>query len=382
MRRLFLRDCAPGDVVEDVFIITNKQLAATASGKYYIKAFCSDRTAQLNVRIWNATREQFSAIPDGGFLRIRGRVENYQNNLQVIIEQMWAAKEGSFDIADLMPHTERDVDQMCERMFEICGSFQSRPLAALVRAYLDDEELMNRFCRAPAAMNFHHAFVGGLLEHTLNSMEVADAVCKFYPKLNRDVVVAGVFLHDLAKTWELSYDSAFTYTDGGQLVGHIVKGAIWVEKKAEEAEKSSGEKIPQSLIDVIQHIILSHHGEPEFGAARLPSTPEAIAVHVIENLDAKMMMALSLTRGEGAMTESNWTDWQKAFSGRLYRPDVAPADAAPPEAFPPKASPSAVTEPVVAPRVIPPAETRPAPAPAAALKVNNPLFESAPARKR
>jgi hypothetical protein len=168
------------------------------------------------------------------------------------------------------------------------------------------------------------------------------------------------------------------------LVGHIVKGAIWVEKKAEQAEKvlGPGEKIPQSLIDVIQHIILSHHGEPEFGAARLPSTPEAIAVHVIENLDAKLMMALSLTRGEGAMAESNWTDWQKAFGGRLYRPDVAPADAAPPDAVPPEAPPPAVTQPVIAPRVIPPAETRTAPVPAATLKVNNPLFESAPARKR
>jgi 3'-5' exoribonuclease len=268
-----------------------------------------------------------------------------------------------------MPHTERDVDQMCERVFEICGTIQSRPLAALVRAYLDDEELMNRFCRAPAAMTFHHAFVGGLLEHTLNAMEVADAVCKFYPRLNRDLVVAGVFLHDLAKTWELSYDSAFTYTDGGQLVGHIVKGAIWVEKKAEQAEKTlgSGEKIPQSLIDVVQHIILSHHGEPEFGAARLPSTPEAIAVHVIENLDAKLMMALSLTRGEGAMAESNWTDWQKAFGGRLYRPDVAPADAAPPEA-----APVVAAQPLGQPNV----------QPAATLKVNNPLFESTPARKR
>ena len=149
-------------------------------------------------------------------------------------------------------------------------------------------------------MNFHHAFVGGLLEHTLNAMEVADAVCKFYPKLNRDLVVAGIFLHDLAKTWELSYENAFSYTDGGQLVGHIVKGAIWVEKKAQDAEKILGEPIPPALINVVQHIILSHHGEPEFGAARIPSTPEAIAVHVIENLDAKLMPALGMTRGEGA----------------------------------------------------------------------------------
>ncbi|HEY1922943.1 MAG TPA: HD domain-containing protein [Tepidisphaeraceae bacterium] len=320
-------------MVEDVFIIANKQLAATASGKFYIKAFCSDRTCQMTVRIWNATREMFAAMPDGGMLRIRGRVENYQNNLQLIIEQMWPAKAGTYDPADLMPHTERDVDQMFARITEICATLGNKHLKALVQAYLDDQELMKNFRRAPAAMNFHHAFVGGLLEHTLNAMEVADAVCKFYPKLNRDIVVAGVFLHDLAKTWELNYESAFSYSDGGQLVGHIVKGAMWVEKKAEEAEKSLGEPIPRPLIDVIQHIILSHHGEPEFGAARLPSTPEAIAVHVVENLDAKLMMALQLTRGENA-TESNWTEYQKAFNGRLYRPDTAPGDNAPAEPAP------------------------------------------------
>ncbi|MGD0461956.1 MAG: HD domain-containing protein [Tepidisphaeraceae bacterium] len=388
MRRLFLRDCAPGDVVEDVFIISNKQLAATASGKYYIKAFCSDRTAQMTARIWNATREMFAAMPDGGMLRIRGRIENYQNNLQLIIEQMWAAKDGTFDIADLMPHTERDVDQMCQRLFEICDSLRNRHLKAMVRAYLDDEELMNNFCRAPAAMNFHHAFVGGLLEHTLNAMEVADAVCKFYPKLNRDLVVAGVFVHDLAKTWELSYENAFAYTDGGQLVGHIVKGAIWVEQKAQDAEKALGEPIPRPLIDVIQHIILSHHGEPEFGAARLPSTPEAIAVHVIENLDAKLMMALQLTRGEG-VAESNWTEYQKAFNGRLYRPDTAPSDEpgeGPAESGAPAAE-SAAAQPA-APQTAPQAAKSPEnrePKGAAAvgkLAINNPLFESSPARKR
>jgi 3'-5' exoribonuclease len=378
MRRLFLRDVAAGDVVEDVFIITNKQLAATASGKHYIKAFCSDRTAQLNVRIWNATRDMFSAMPDGGFLRIRGRIENYQNNLQLIIEQMWAAKEGTFDVADLMPHTEKDIDKMCARVFELCGSIQNRYLAALLQAYLDDEQLMNNFCRAPAAMNFHHAFVGGLLEHTLNAMEVADAVCKFYPTLNRDVVVAGIFLHDLAKTWELAYENAFSYTDGGQLVGHIVKGAIWVEQKAEQAEKILGEKIPRPLIDVIQHIILSHHGEPEFGAARTPSTPEAIAVHVIENLDAKLMMALTLTRGENVAGESNWTDWQKAFNGRLYRPDIAPAIEEDPQPAPPPSSATTASKPPVRSESPKPE----APAPASPIKINNPLFESTPSRKR
>ncbi|HTW93764.1 MAG TPA: HD domain-containing protein [Tepidisphaeraceae bacterium] len=327
MRRLYLCDCTPGDVLEDVYVITNKQLSATTTGKYFIKAFISDRTGQITSRMWNANREIFNALPESGFIRLRGRVENYQNNLQFIIEQIWPAKDGSFDVADLMPHTSRDIDQMCQRLFEMCGTIRNRHLKAIVQAYLDDENLMNDFCRAPAAMNFHHAFIGGLLEHTLNAMEVSDAVCKFYPALNRDLVVAGIFLHDIAKTWELKYDCAFGYTDGGQLVGHVVKAAMWVEEKAQQASAALGEEIPRPLIDVLQHIVLSHHGLPEFGAARTPSTPEAIAVHVIENLDAKLMMALSTTRGAAMPgSEGNWTEYLKAFNGRLYRPDVAPPD--------------------------------------------------------
>jgi len=408
MRQLYLRDCTPGDVIEDVFVVSNKQLSATSSGKYFIKAFCSDRTAQVTARIWNATRDIFATMPDGGLLRVRGRVENYQNNLQLIIEQMWPAKEGSFDLADLLPHTTKDVDAMCQRLFELCGSIQNRHLAALIQAYLDDEELMNNFCRAPAAMTFHHAYIGGLLEHTLNAMEVADAICRFYPKLNRDLVLGGIFLHDIAKTWELRYDATFSYTDGGQLIGHVVKSAMWVEDKAKAAAESLGEPIPRPLIDVIQHIILSHHGEPEFGAARVPSTPEAIAVHVIENLDAKLMMALTATRGaegEGPASgfEGSWTEYMKAFNGKLYRPDVAPADA---EVNDEPATSAPVTEvkppaPVAAGvkapsppapdrnanrqeagQAVPIAQPPAVAGPPGTLKITNPLFESAPARKR
>ncbi len=375
MRRLYLRDCEPGDVVEDVYVVTNKQLSATSTGKHFIKAFISDRTNQVTARMWNASRDIFNAIPESGFLRVRGRVENYQNNLQFIIEQLWPARDGTFDVADLMPHTTKDIDQMCQRLFEICGSIQNRHLAALVQAYLEDEELMNSFCKAPAAMNFHHAFIGGLLEHTLNAMEVADAVVPFYPNLNRDLVLAGIFLHDIAKTWELTYDCAFGYSDGGQLVGHIVKSAMWVEQKAKVAENTLGEPIPRNLIDVLQHIILSHHGTPEFGAVKTPATPEAIAVHVIENFDAKMMMALSTTRngqGSSSNSEGNWTEYMKAFNGRLYRPDVAPAEVVE-EAL------SEESQPASPPSIAGPTGD---PLPTLKLAINNPLFESTPPRKK
>lgn len=336
MRRLFLCDCAPGDLVEDVFILSGKQLAPTQNGKHYIKTFVSDRSAQVTARMWNATKEIFAGMPDGGFARIRGRIENYQNNLQCIIEQVAPARDGTFELCDLLAQTSKNINTMWGRIVEILGSIQNRHLSALLQAYLDDEKLMEDFRRAPAAMSFHHAYIGGLLEHTLNAIEVADAMVRFYPGLNRDVVIAGIFLHDIAKTWELHYACAFGYTDGGQLVGHIVKSAMWVEHKAKAAEQLLGEPIPQALIDVIQHIIISHHGVPEFGAIKPPSTPEAIAVHHIENLDAKLMMSLSVTRdvgsearagGRAPALESNWTEYMKAFGGRLYRPDVAPADA-------------------------------------------------------
>ena len=402
MRQQYLRDCRPGDVAEDVFVISGKQLAAGKDGKHYIKAFISDRTAQVTARMWNATRDIFNALPDGGFIRLRGRVENYQNNLQVILEQTWPAKEGTFEIGDLLPQTKKDIGAMCSKLQEILGSIQNRHLSALVQAYLDDEPLMSCFCKAPAAMSFHHAYIGGLLEHTLNAIEVADAVCRFYPHLNRDLVITGIFLHDIAKTWELCYECAFGYTDGGQLVGHIVKAAMWVEDKARDAAKLlGGEKVPQPLVDVIQHIILSHHGDVAdgFGSARSPSTPEAIAVHMIENMDAKLTMSLSATRGDGAGApppagaEGNWTEYMKAFSGRLFRPDVAPADAPVVQADGPDAPVESArsVQPLAHAPVVPGPGTNgnaggngtaaAATAPAGPININNPLFESSPARR-
>ncbi|MGA2502027.1 MAG: HD domain-containing protein [Tepidisphaeraceae bacterium] len=361
MRRLYLANAAAGDLLDDVFVFTGKQLAATSTGKFYLKGFLSDRTAQMTVRMWNATREEFDALPESGFLKVRGRVENYQNNLQFILEGFDPPKEGTFEAAELIPTTDKDIPQMTARLLELLASIHNKHLAGLMRAYTEDKRLMERFCRAPAAMTFHHAFIGGLLEHTLNSMEVADAVCKFYPGLNRDLVVAGIFLHDIAKTWELSYDCAFGYTDGGQLVGHIVKSAVWVEHKRRTAEQALGEPIPQPIIDVMQHIIISHHGVPEFGAIKPPGTPEAIAVHFIENLDAKLMMSLQSCRGQIQQgSEGNFTEYMKAFGGRLYRPDPAP-----------------MAEPPAAPaKAVGPAEKA-----GGKPVLNNPMFETAKPKK-
>ena len=327
MGRTFLRDCSAGDVIDDVYVVSNKQFAQASNGSHYIKAFVSDRTCQLSGRMWKATREIFNYLPDSGFARVRARVENYQSNLQVVIESVGPAQDGSYDVGDLLPCTTKNVDEMFAKLSRILRTVRNRHLHAVLQAYLRDERLMTMFRRSPAAQSFHHAWIGGLLEHTLNAVEVGDAVCRFYPTLNRDLVIAGLFVHDIAKTWELKYDAAFGYTDGGQLIGHIVKSAMWLEHKAGQAAQQLGEPVPRPLVDVLQHIILSHHGELEYGSPKTPATPEAFAVHMIENMDAKLTLMLGATRGEAAAgAEGNWTEYMKAVNGRLYRPDVAPPD--------------------------------------------------------
>src|SRR5688572_8437217 len=385
MRRLFLRDAASGDLVDDVYVLTNKQLSAASSGKHFIKAFVSDCTGQLVARMWNASREIFNWMPDSGFLKIRGRIENYQNNLQFIIESVGPALDGTYDVADLIATTRKDIPEMFAQLKAVLATIKNRHLLALVQAYLADDKMMSEFKKAPAAMSFHHAYLGGLLEHTLNAIQVADAIIPFYPGLNRDLVVAGIFLHDIAKTWELCYDCAFSYTDSGQLVGHIVKSAIWVEHKAARAAQALGEPVPQELIDVLQHIILAHHGTHEFGSPRLPSTPEAFAVHMIENMDAKLMMSLSSTRSDPAPgADGNWTEYMKAFGGKLYRPDVAPPtpptngepQPAPP---PPQAHAAPPTPPTM--RIVPDQHSHAPAAPKPKPVLSNPLFESTNPRK-
>jgi 3'-5' exoribonuclease len=324
MPRTFLSAANPGDYLEEVFVLTNKQLSTTQTGKPFIKCLIGDRTKQIPARMWNATQGIFNAMPDGGFLRVAGKVESYQDNLQFIIDRFWIADQpGEIVLEDLLPCSKRDIKAMFAELVAIMQTVKNRHLRALLDEYLNDEELMDQLRRSPAAMTFHHAFIGGLLEHTLNMLKVGDALCPFYPGISRDLVLAGIFLHDIAKTWELTYHAGFGYSDGGHLVGHIAKSAIWVELRAKSAEARIGEPIPAALVDVLQHLILSHHGQPEFGAAKLPATPEAILIHYIDNIDAKLTMSLGVTRQEGAAGEGNFTEYQKALGVRLFRPDVA-----------------------------------------------------------
>ncbi len=325
MARIAIAQLRDGDVVEQAFVLVSKQLGQTSTAKLFIKAECADATGHVHCRVWNATREMYERLPGTGFVNVRGRVETYQGHLQLIAETMLpVADHGSLDLSELIKHTRKNVPEMHTRMRTILTLIQDKQLKAIVDEFLNDAEIMKKFIVAPAAMGMHHAWLGGLLEHTVAVMELAVVICPKYPDVDQDLVLAGLFLHDIAKTVELSYASGFDYTDEGRLIGHVVKGAIWVDQKAKLAETkmaaAGAGPMRKDLIMVLEHILLSHHGEPEFGAAVTPKTPEAILVNLIDNLDAKTQMALDAV---AAPSEDNtWTEFQKAFGTKLYRPSI------------------------------------------------------------
>ncbi len=325
MARVYIRDMPPGEVIEDqVFLVVSKDLRTTSQGSLYIHAVLADRSGQVPARLWQATQGIFDNIPEGGFIRIRGRSENYKGNLQVIIDAIRPVNAADVELEEFLPRTDKDVDQMWNRLLEILRTVQNEHLLALVAEFVRDERLVASFKKAPAAVQLHHAYLGGLLEHTLNIMEVAQVVLPHYPDVSRDLVLVGVFLHDVGKTTELSYETSFGYSDEGQLIGHLVQASAWIERRAETAAANTGKPFPPDLKAVLQHIVLSHHGTHEFGSPKLPAVPEAVLIHHLDNIDAKMNTMFRLIR-EDANDDSDWTQYIRSLSTKLYKRDVTAA---------------------------------------------------------
>jgi 3'-5' exoribonuclease len=319
MAHKFINEINPGETIDDIYIVKDPILRSTTRGDLYIAMFLQDRTGQVNGRMWQATETIYKALPKPGFVHIQGRSELYQNNLQVIINNVSAVDGSNVSIDDFLAQTDKDTKQMFEDIKKLVSQVKNPQLKALVGAFLDDAELMEKFQRAPAAMKMHHNYIGGLLEHTHNMLRVAVAILPLYPEVQADLVLAGIFLHDIGKTEELSYDMAFSYTDSGQLIGHISKSLVMINQKA-DALRSKGTQIDQTVLDAIGHIILSHHGQYDFGSPKLPATAEAFMVYYIDDLDAKMSQVTTLI--ESDTSDSNWTGWHNALQTRLYKKHI------------------------------------------------------------
>jgi 3'-5' exoribonuclease len=322
MPRSYVNELSAGQRITDqVFLISAKDLRTAANGSKYLHLVLADRTGQLPARMWQASEADFNQIPEGGFLRFTGRCESYRGSLQFIVEGFRPAEPDTLDIAEFVPHTPGDVEQMWQQVKAILRTIRNRDLLELIKQFVTDASFVESFKRAPAATDRHHAYLGGLLEHTLKVLELVQAICPLFPQLNRDLMVAGGFLHDVGKTAELEAETSFSYTEDGQLVGHLVRGAIWIEQRAAAVQAQTGQPFPEDLTHVLQHIVLAHHGEREFGSPKTPALPEAFALHYLDNLDAKLHQVFREIAADPDPT-NDWTPFVRNLQTRLFKKDV------------------------------------------------------------
>jgi 3'-5' exoribonuclease len=309
---------ADGEAIEEVYLVSDKQLRANRNGNLYLQVELRDRTGAISARLWNAGEHLFRSFDTGDFLQVKGKVQLFQGALQMILSHIERIEAEKIELADFLPHTEHDVSKLLERLRGILLRLGNPHLKALVECFLMDDEFLRGFCQAPAGIRNHHAYLGGLLEHVVTLLDAAERILPLYPELDRDLLLAGIFLHDIGKVRELSFGKAFAYTDEGQLVGHLIIGVEMLMEKAAKVPDLTGEPFPPELLLRLKHMILSHHGSYEYGSPRLPMTPEAIALHHLDNFDAKVH---SFTRDirEDRNTTSAWTPYNQSLQRRLFK---------------------------------------------------------------
>jgi 3'-5' exoribonuclease len=329
--RRFINQLQPGESLDQVFLVRDRDLRTASNGGLYIVCTLTDRSGKLNARMWQANETIYKAIPIDGFLQVRGRTENYKGNLQFIVEAIRPIPQEKVDLTDFLPCAPRDVEEMWAELLELVRGVKNNHLRMLIKKFVEDHEFVAAFKRAPAAMELHQAYLGGLLEHTLGVTRAAKAILPLYPQLNGDLLLTGAFLHDVGKATELTSDLTFRYTDRGQLVGHITIGAIWIQQKVDMIAAETCEPFPAKTLDLLQHLILSHHGLYEYGSPKLPMIPEAAALHYLDNLDAKIHMFNREITGDPDTT-ATFTGFHRALEVRIYKGSGSLEDGAGPVA--------------------------------------------------
>lgn len=316
--RRFVSQLAHNEHVSQVFMASDKQLRPNRNGNLYLQLQLSDKSGAIATRLWNASENDYRGFENGDYVLVDGQTQLFQGNMQMIANSIRRARADEVDESDFVTLQSAEIDKLAARLTEILRSIQTPELRNLAECFLMDNEFMSKFTSAPAGMKNHHAYRGGLLEHVLGLMELVLLVAPRYPQLDQDKLLVGAFLHDAAKTDELSYERDIAYTDEGQLLGHMILAISMIDEKVEEAERLSGESFPKSLVTEIKHMVISHHGEYEYGSSKLPMTLEAVALHHLDNLDAKMASFTQLIK-DCPNVESNWTQYHANLGRKLYK---------------------------------------------------------------
>lgn len=317
MTRRYVNQLANGESVDELYLVADKQLRANRQGNLYLHLELRDKTGTVGARLWNASEGLARTFEPGDYLRVRGKIQVFQGALQMILSHL-EVSEPPLEASEFLPQSTQDTARLTARLRQLLLGMSNPHLRALAECFLIDDEFVRKFTTAPAGIKNHHAYHGGLLEHVVTLLNMADLIVGLYPELDRDLLLTGIFLHDIGKVDELSYDRAFAYTDEGQLLGHLVMGVAMLREKVKRTTDLTGEPFPPEVRLRLEHMIVSHHGSYEFGSPKLPMTPEAVALHYLDNLDAKIHTVTREIRDDPGR-ESSWTPFHQNLGRRLFK---------------------------------------------------------------
>lgn len=324
MERRFISQLGEQEQIDEVFLVADKQLRPNRAGNLYLQLRLTDKSGWVNAMLWNANAKLAESFHNGDYVRVQGTSQFYNGALQLILNRVTPVPDDSIDPSDFETLSHRDVDRLTSEVAEMLRGMNDPHLCNLAECFLCDDRLMDQFRRAPAGVKNHHAYQGGLLEHVSSLMRLAQSVAPHYPSVNPDLLLIGAFLHDIGKTIELTYERELGYSDEGQLIGHVVLAIPLIDDMLRKTEELSGEPFPSELALRIKHMVVSHHGEYEFGSPRLPMTPEAIALHFLDNMDAKIHCVTQLIQDD-VNTDSHWTTYHAMLGRKLYKGSQSPA---------------------------------------------------------
>jgi 3'-5' exoribonuclease len=313
-----IAELQPQAQVDQIFLANRKQLRPNRNGQLYLQVELADRTGQITGRLWNASDEDFAAFDDGDYVQVEGHTQLFAGSLQVILSAIERADPRTVDEGDFHVLSAGDIARLDGELRSILDTVRSPPLRDLVAAILADAALMEAFRRSPAGVKHHHAHTGGLLDHVVNLLRLADRMAPLYPDIDRDLLLVGVLVHDIGKTVELESEKGFSYTDSGQLLGHVILGLEIVQDKIDAAERATGKPFDPETAVRVKHMVASHHGQYEFGAPKLPMTLEAVALHHLDHMDAKLAAVVQLMRGEPSM-DGGWTQFHQHHGRKFFR---------------------------------------------------------------
>lgn len=319
MKQTFVVDLTPGSPVNTTFLVQGKERKISRNGSAYLDLDLQDSSGVIRAKLWDC--DLFGLDFDTqDVVHVEGEVEDFQGIRQIRVYKIIKCEENELDPLDYFPRTRRDPEEMFASLMSRIRRMSEGPLRSLVLSVLEDPRIATKYKIAPAATSYHHAYLGGLLEHVTSLVRLGDKLCDHYESLDRDVVVAGLVLHDLGKIEELSFRRGLHYSTRGQLVGHMAIALEILREKMRDIRD-----FPDNLKDRIEHIILSHHGRPEFGSSKEPMFPEALVVHYLDDLDSKLESMRAQYEADRHRT-GEWTTRNRALGRELLKIPVATKD--------------------------------------------------------